>query len=146
MTATRTAFGLSLHGRVWDAHPTAEAAAAARSRVAEFAAPGAEILVVERLVPVAPPKPTWATEAWAAMADCPISALATAVTFETEGVTVDARQEFTFSPEEGWSGPEPFVAIQGATHGLVVLSLTPEKALAVADGLVKAACSLGGVR
>ena len=139
--ATRTAYGLSIEGDDgWGDYPTPEAAAANRWRWPE----DVDVKVIERVLPVAPPLPAWASVSTMYVNDDPISGLVTAPALTTADVRVDARQEFTFTPE-GWSGAEPCVAILGERVG-VYLQLTPEQALAVADALVRSARALGGVR
>ncbi len=137
---TRTAYGLSIDGDEWGDYPTAEAAAANRWRWPE----DVDVKVIQRVLPVAPPLPAWASDTAMYVNDDPISGLVTAPALTTADVRVDARQEFTLTPE-GWSASEARVAILDARAD-VYLQLTPEQAFAVADALVKSAQALGGVR
>lgn len=139
-TPTRTAYGLSIEGDEWGDYPTPEAAAANRWRWPE----DVDVTVIERALPVAPPLPAWASVSEMYVNDEPVQALVTAPALTTAEVRVDARQEFTLTPE-GWSAAEPRVAILDARAD-VYLQLTPEEAFAVADALVKSARALGGVR
>lgn len=139
-TNTRTAFGLSIEGDEWGDYPTPEAAAANRWRWPE----DVDVTVIERVLPVAPALPCWASVSEMYVNDEPVSALVTAPALTTAEVRVDARQEFTLTPE-GWSAAEPRVAILGERLDVYLL-LTPEEAFAVADALVTSARALGGVR
>lgn len=138
---TRTAYGLSIEGvGEWGDYPTPEAAAASRWRWPE----DVDVTVIERVLPVAPALPAWASVSEVYVNDEPVSALVTAPALTTAEVRVDARQEFTLTPE-GWSAAEPRVAILGERLD-VYLQLTPAEAFAVADALVTSARALGGVR